>query len=63
MLPRMTTLTIDEVRSLARLAGLDGSGEELEALRPGLERLHEGLARLEALDCAGLEPATTYRML
>ena len=56
-------MTTDDLRRVARLAGLECSEAEIGALRPGLQRLHEGLDGLEALGIAGAEPATTYRAL
>jgi len=51
------------LKHAARLAGFDFTDAELEALRPGLARALDQLARLETLPLAGVEPATQYRML
>ncbi len=56
-------LDLDTLKRAARLAGFDFSDAELEALRPGLERTLDQLARLETLPLAGVEPTTQYRML
>ncbi len=50
------------LKRVARFAGFDFTEAELEAIRPGLERALDQLARLEALPLAGLEPTTQYRM-
>ena len=62
MLPPME-ITLDTLNRLARLAGFEWTGAELEAIRPALERLLDGLARLEALPLGDVEPASQYRML
>jgi hypothetical protein len=50
------------LKAAVRLAGFDFTDAELEALRPGLERAFEQLARLETLPVAGIDPAVQYRM-
>jgi len=62
MLARMD-IELDTLKAVVRLAGFDFADAELEALRPGLERTLEQLARLETLAIAGIDPATQYRML
>ena len=61
MLARMD-IDLATLKHAARLAGFDFTDADLEALRPGLERALDQLARLEALPLAGLEPTTQYRM-
>ena len=56
-------IDVTTLKTAARLAGFDFTDAELEALRPGLERALEQLARLEHLPVASLDPATQYRML
>ena len=51
------------LKTVARLAGFEFTDTELEALRPGLERALEQLARLEHLPVSSIDPATQYRML
>ena len=51
------------LRAAAHVAGFAFTDAELEALRPGLERAFEQLARLEQLPVATIDPAIQYRML
>ncbi len=62
MLPPME-ITLETLNRLARLAGFEWTDAELEAIRPMLGRLLDGLARLEALPLADVEPASQYRVL
>ena len=62
MLPLMN-IDVATLRTAARLAGFEFTDVELEALRPGLERALELLARLEHLPVSSIDPATQYRML
>ena len=61
MLARMD-IDLATLNAVARLSGFHFSKADLEALRPGLERALEQLARLEALPLADIDPATQYRM-
>ena len=61
MLPSMN-LDLATLKRAARLAGFDFTDAELEAIRPGIERALDQLARLETLPLAALEPTTQYRM-
>jgi len=62
ILARVTRLTLDELRLLARLADLGVHDEELEALRPAIERALASLAELERLPLGDVEPTTQYRV-
>jgi hypothetical protein len=58
----MPTLTIDSLRTLARLHGFDWTDAELEALGPGAEVALAALETLRAVDLGGADPTTQYRM-
>jgi hypothetical protein len=51
------------LRRCARLAGFDWDDQELETMRPALERALATLADLETLPLSAVEPATQYRIL
>jgi Asp-tRNA(Asn)/Glu-tRNA(Gln) amidotransferase C subunit len=55
-------IDLPALKSAARLAGFDFTDADLEAIRPGLARALDGLARLEALPLTSVEPTTQYRM-
>lgn len=59
----MKSLTLDEMRHAARLAGFEWTDDELAALRPGLARALEALEALERLPLEDTEPTTQYRVL
>ena len=61
MLARMD-VDLPTLKRVARLAGFDFTDADLEAIRPGLERALDGLARLEALPLGSVEPSVQYRM-
>lgn len=52
----MSTLSREEVHHLARLARLDLTPAELDALTPQLDAIVEYVRRLEGVDTAGVEP-------
>ena len=58
----MTRLSLDAMRQLAALNGFRWTDEELEHIRPALERALEPLARLEELSLDAVEPALQYRV-
>ncbi len=53
-------LTPEELRRLARRAGLDPSPEDLERLKPALETALEIVAILHQVDLDDEEPATVF---
>ena len=53
-------LTQEELRRLARRAGLDPSPEDLERLKPALEMALEIVASLHQVDLDDEEPATVF---
>lgn len=59
----MIDRTPDILREYARLAGVEWSDAELDALRATLSRVFEALERLEQLPLRGIEPTTQYRVL
>jgi len=58
----MTQLSLEAMRRLASLNGFAWTDEELEQLRPALERALEPLAQLEELSLDAVEPALQYRV-
>jgi aspartyl-tRNA(Asn)/glutamyl-tRNA(Gln) amidotransferase subunit C len=54
----MTELSRDDVLKLARLARLDLTEEEIEALRKELSEVLEYVKQLDNVDLAGIEPTT-----
>ena len=62
MLARME-IGVDLLKRAAALAGFDWSEAELEPIRPAVERLLEGLRRLDDADLGDAEPTTQYRVL
>ena len=63
ILPRMEPLTLETLRHCARVAGYAWNDDELETIRPVLERALAMLAELETLGLSAVEPATQYRIL
>ena len=56
-----TEITLDSLRAMARLAGLEISDERLEALLPQIQRTSASMNDLdELLDLDGVEPAVTF---
>jgi Asp-tRNA(Asn)/Glu-tRNA(Gln) amidotransferase C subunit len=62
MLARME-ISVDLLKRAAGLAGFEWSEAELEPIRPAVERLLEGLERLDEADLGDVEPTTQYRVL
>ena len=59
----MSTIDVDTLRHVARLAGFDFADSDLEALRPAVLRALQALERLEALPLASVEPVMQYRIV
>ena len=56
-----TEITLESLRAMARLAGLEIIDERLEALLPQIQRTAASMHALdEALDLEGVEPAVTF---
>ncbi len=56
-----TEITLDSLRAMARLAGLEISDERLEGLLPQIQRSAASMNALdELLDLDGVEPAVTF---
>jgi hypothetical protein len=55
-------VSLEALRQLASLNGFRWTDEELEHLRPALERALEPLARLEELSLDAVEPVLQYRL-
>jgi len=58
----MVNLSIDAMRQLASLNGFLWTDEELEQIRPALERAMEPLTRFEELTLDAVEPVLQYRL-
>lgn len=58
----MGQVSLEALRQLASLNGFRWTDEELEHLRPALERALETLARLEELSLDAVEPVLQYRL-
>ena len=58
----MVNLSLDAMRQLASLNGFQWKDEELEHIRPALERAMEPVARFEELSLDPVEPALQYRV-
>ena len=61
MLPRME-ITIDLLRRMAALGGYTWNDEELEAIRPAVDRALTLVEKLESLPLRDVEPSAQYRM-
>ncbi len=59
----MEAINLEGLRHASRLAGFEWTDAELEAIRPAVAALQAALERLEAVDLAGVEPTTHYRIL
>ena len=59
---RVMDIDVATLRRSAALAGFDFSEADLQALRPGLDRMLEQLQQLEVLALGTLEPTTHFRM-
>jgi len=55
-------LTVDGVRQMAALAGLDLDQERAARLLPQLRTVLEGLDAVDDLDLEGIEPATVFSL-
>ena len=56
-----TEITLESLRAMARLAGLEISDARLEALLPQIQRTAASMnALVEVLDLEGVEPAITF---
>ncbi len=55
-------ITKEQLRHLARMAGLDLEDERLEALAPQVERLFAGILRLDELSLGETEPTTIFTL-
>ena len=53
-------VSCDQMKAFAELVGLELDGERLEALRPGYERLLQGVDGLARLRFGHEEPATIF---
>ena len=58
----MVNLSVEAMRQLAALNGFQWTDEELEQIRPALERAMEPVGRLEDLALEAVEPAVQYRV-
>jgi hypothetical protein len=63
MLPRMERVTVDMLRSLARVHGFAWGDAECDAMRPAAEAALAMLATLRSLDLGSTDPTTQYRIL
>jgi hypothetical protein len=59
----MEPITVDTMRTIARLAGFDWSEAELGRVRPAVERALASLEALERLPLRDVEAAVQYRVL
>jgi Asp-tRNA(Asn)/Glu-tRNA(Gln) amidotransferase C subunit len=62
MLARME-ISVESLKRTAALGGFVWTDAELEPIRSAVERLLEGLQRLEQLPIGDIEPTTQYRVL
>lgn len=58
----MITLSLEAMRQLAALNGFRWTDEEIEYLRPAVERVMGLLERLEDLSLDAVEPVVQYRV-
>ena len=56
-------ITVETLQRLARLGGFAWTDTELEAIRPGVQRLLDMLERLESVPLDAIEPTTQFRVL
>ena len=52
----MKTITLEDMKGMAELAGFNWSDAEIEAIRPAVERALRSLDRLEELALGDVEP-------
>ena len=58
----MAEVTVDSLRTLARLHGFDWTDAELEALRPAAGAALAMLEKLRALPLGSADPTVQYRV-
>jgi len=58
----MAPLSLEAMRQLAALNGFQWTDEDLERLRPAVERVMGLVARLEDLSLDAVEPVVQYRV-
>ena len=58
----MPNLTVETLRTLARVHGFDWTDDELEALRPAADAALAMLETLRALPLGSADPTTQYRI-
>ena len=58
----MPALTIDAIRTLARLQGFEWTDAEIEAIRPVAEASLVLLERLRAVDLGAADPTIQFRV-
>ena len=56
----MVEITLDDLRKMARRAGLQLADDELQRLLPGVNRSKKQVAELRALIATENEPAATF---
>jgi Ca2+-binding EF-hand superfamily protein len=54
-------ITLDELRNMARQAGLKPSDDELQRLLPGINRSRKQVAELRAIVSLETEPAISFK--
>jgi len=54
-------ITLDELRNMARQAGLKLSDDELQRLLPGINRSRKQVAELRAIVSLETEPAISFK--
>lgn len=62
ILRRMSPMTIDTLRTLARAHGFEWTDAELEALRPAADAALAMLETLRSLPLGRADPTTQYRI-
>jgi Asp-tRNA(Asn)/Glu-tRNA(Gln) amidotransferase C subunit len=58
----MSDVLISVMRRMAALAGFEWTDEELEAVRPAVERSLAVIEKLESVPLSETEPTTQFRM-
>jgi len=58
----MAPLSLEAMRQIAALNGFQWTDEDLERLRPAVERVMGLVARLEDLSLDAVEPVVQYRV-
>ena len=54
-------VTIESLRAMSSLSGLDNSDDKLRELLPQLQRIADDVAGLDALGLQDVEPAIVFR--